>query len=166
MSISGLSFWFWRFFQILTLIPIVGMLAYFVNYFITRNILTPDYVLVLFITSTLAAAWAVGTIILYAKARHSGFLVALVDLAFVGCLIAGVYQLRFIAQEDCTKFDRDANAFTWSLGTFSFSGSGEFRTDKHCAMLKASFALGIMNTIMFFFTFVSSGLRTTLTDRC
>ncbi|KAF2755046.1 hypothetical protein EJ05DRAFT_120162 [Pseudovirgaria hyperparasitica] len=152
MSISGLSFWFWRFCEILTLIPTLGMMAYFVNLFVSQNILTPDYILVLFITSVLATAWAIATIILYAKARHSAFLVAMVDLGFVGCFIAGVYLLRFIAGANCTSWE-DTN-FSFSVGDVTVTGpGGYFNTDKNCAMLKASFAFGIMNCIMFFFTF-------------
>ena len=80
-------------------------------------------------------------------------LVALVDLAFVGCFIAGVYQLRFMTQADCTRWS--GNGFLVAIGSFQVSGPAELVTDKNCAMLKASFALGIMNTIFFFFTFVS-----------
>jgi hypothetical protein len=109
------------------------MLAYFVHAYVTSNTLTPDFILVLFITSVLAAAWALATVISYARARHSAMFVALVDLGFVGAFIAGVYELRGIANQN-----------KWALNF-----------NKNCAMLKASFAFGIMNCIFFFFTFVS-----------
>ncbi|KAF2768816.1 hypothetical protein EJ03DRAFT_112248 [Teratosphaeria nubilosa] len=143
--ISGLLFLSWRIFEILTLVPIVGMFGYFVHYFTSQNLLTPTYILVLFIVSVIALAWAVFTTIDYLRARHDAFFVALFDLGLVGALIAGVYYLRRVAGAHCTN----ANAGR-TPGGFYISVS----TDKDCAMLKASFALGIINIIAFFITFL------------
>lgn len=121
--------------------------------------MTPTYILVLFITSVLAAVWAVATVITYLRARHSALFVALVDLAFVGALIAGVYELRGIANANCSNFS--SGSFYISLGPFGYYGVEDgshwaLDINKSCAMLKACFALGIMNIIFFFITFVSN----------
>jgi len=120
--------------------------------------LTPPSVLVLFIVSVLGLAWSFFTLLFYAKSRHSGKFVALVDLLFVGAFIAGVYFLRDIAGADCSNFSN--GNFYLSLGVFGYVGSqtnSQWAADlnKNCAMLKAAFAFGIMNCIFFFITFVS-----------
>ncbi|TKA61177.1 hypothetical protein B0A49_06596 [Cryomyces minteri] len=141
MALSGIFFILWRIAEILTLIPVVGMLSYFVHGFVASNQLTPNYILVLFIASVLAAAWAVATLIGYARARHSGLFVALVDLAFVGTLIAAVYELRGLGNASCGSFGMANSPYAADVS-------------KTCGMLKACFALGIMNIILFFFTFL------------
>ena len=144
MSFSGLSFWFWRIFQILTLIPTLGMLAWFVDWYTDRNLLTPRSILVLFIVSVLGAAWALGTLFLYARARHSANFVALVDLLFLGAFIAAVYELRGIAYADCSDWGR-TGTYNADLGLFTVSGNSYgLNVDRQCAMLKASWAFGIM----------------------
>jgi len=152
MSFAGFSFIFWRILQILTLIPTVGMLAYFVDRYTDANALTPRSQLVLFIVSTIALAWALGTLFLYARARHSASFVAFIDLLFVGAFIGAVYLLRGITDADCSRFER--SPYSASLGDWiTVSGEGvRLRTNRDCAMLKASFAFGIMNCIFFFLT--------------
>lgn len=143
MTFSGFSFAFWRLAQILTLIPTVGMLAYFVDIYTDLQILTPRDILILFIVSTLGAAWALGTLFLYARAKHSANFVALVDLLFVGAFIGAVYELRRISEQDCSSWAKAPYAL--DLGAFTVSGNAyRLRTNKDCAMLKASFAFGIM----------------------
>ncbi|KAF2273690.1 uncharacterized protein EI97DRAFT_423888 [Westerdykella ornata] len=154
MAFRGFSFGFWRILQIITLIPTLGMLAYFVDFYTTRNLLTPRDILILFIVSVLGAAWTLGTLFLYARARHSAAFVAFVDLLFVGAFIGAVYELRGIADADCSHFERDT--YSVSLGDW-FGISGQYPrlvTNKECAMLKASLAFGIMNCIFFFLTFL------------
>lgn len=144
MSISGFSFWFWRFMEIITLIPTLGMLAWFVDWYNSRNLLTPQSVLVLFIVSVLGAAWALGTLFLYSRARHSAGFVAFVDLLFVGAFIGAVWCLRGITNAHCTHW-RTNGSYNANLGLFTISGSTYgVDIDKQCAMLKASFAFGIM----------------------
>lgn len=152
MSISGLSFMFWRVFQIITLIPTLGMLAWFVDWFNSRNLLTPRSILVLFIVSVLGAVWAVGTLFLYTRARHSANFVAFVDLLFIGAFIGAVYELRGIADADCTNMSRSGQ-YSTDLGIFTISGNQyDLDVNRECAMLKASWAFGIMNIIFFFIT--------------
>jgi uncharacterized membrane protein YhaH (DUF805 family) len=98
MSFSGFSFGFWRVMQILTLIPTLGMLAYFVDFYNDRNLLTPRTILILFIVAVLGAAWAIGTLFLYARAKHSAGFVAFIDLLFVGAFIGAVYELREVTK--------------------------------------------------------------------
>ena len=159
MALSGFLFLSWRIFEIITLVPIVGMLGWFVHGFVSANQLTPDFILVLFIVSVLALAWAFFTLISYLRARHDAIFVALVDLGFVGALIAGVVVLRGIGGANCTSFTSgDIYVNLGPFGYYGRDGSGNrfgVNTNKTCAMLKASWALAIINIIAFFVTFVS-----------
>ncbi|RFU33788.1 hypothetical protein B7463_g2539, partial [Scytalidium lignicola] len=151
--IFGVFFAFWRFMQIITLIPTLGMLAYFVHVYTSQNALTPTYVLILFIVSVLGAAWCIFTIITYSRTRSNGLFVAFVDLCFVGALIAGVYELRFITGVNCSSVSRSSQLYI-DLGDLGSATLNGFRVNvnKDCALLKASFAFGIMNCIFFFIT--------------
>ncbi|KAJ5384784.1 hypothetical protein N7517_002695 [Penicillium concentricum] len=153
--IGSVFFIFNRLVEIVFLIPIIGMLAYFVNGYLKANELTPPYILVLFIVSVIAIFWALDTLIRFSTTRRSAIFVAFVDMLFFGAFIAAVYQLRFIAKADCASWHGGS---VWiSLGPFGSYGQ---RTDnplsldinKTCAMLKASFAIGIMETAFFFWT--------------
>ncbi|KAJ5500002.1 hypothetical protein LT330_002487 [Penicillium expansum] len=153
--IGSVFFIFNRLVEIVFLVPIIGMLAYFVNGYLKANQLTPPYILVLFIVSVIAIFWALDTLIRFSTTKRSAIFVAFVDLIFFGAFIASVYQLRFIANADCAHWNGGS---VWiSLGPFGSYGQ---RTDnplsldvnKTCAMLKASFAIGIMETAFFFWT--------------
>ncbi|KAL8965205.1 MAG: hypothetical protein Q9183_003974 [Haloplaca sp. 2 TL-2023] len=151
--IGGLLFSFWRFLQIITLIPTLGMLAYFVHQFESQGLLTPNDQLVLFIVSVLAAAWAIVTVLRRKSTRDSAIFVAFIDVCFIGALIAGVYELRNIANADCTQFSNNGY-FSLTINNDGVDTDSPFQlnTDKNCAMLKASFAFGIMNCIFFAIT--------------
>ncbi|MDI1491117.1 MAG: hypothetical protein OHK93_002323 [Ramalina farinacea] len=132
----------------------MGMLAYFVDKYNKANELTPSYILTLFIVSVLALAWAIATLIRRKSRNDSAIFCSFVDLCFVGAFIAGVYELRNITNANCSHFGLDSNFYV-SLGPNGFDSNGSPFTssiNKTCAMLKASFAFGIMNTIFFFFT--------------
>ena len=146
MVLSGALFLTWRIFEIILTIPIMALLAYFVHQYVHSNLLTPDYILVLFIVSVIALAWAIFTTVDYLRARHDALFVAFFDLAIVGALIAGVYYLRGPGTANCTN----ANAGTTN-GGFYFN----INTNRSCAMLKAAFALAIIDILAFFTTFVS-----------
>ncbi|KAM0795428.1 hypothetical protein BDR22DRAFT_976893 [Usnea florida] len=148
-------FTFWRLFQIVTLIPTLGMLAYFVNLNQKANRLTPASILTLFIVSTLAAVWAILTLVRRKSTQRSTLFVAFVDLCFIGAFIAGVYELRGIANANCSSVT-DSGPTYLSVGTNGISGSSGISASikKDCAMEKASFAFGIMNCIFFFITFL------------
>lgn len=122
----------------------MGMLAWFVDFYNTRGWLTPRSILILFIVSVLGVAWAMGTLFLYARARHSANFVAFVDLLFVGAFIGAVYELRGIADADCSSW-RSNGSYNTDLGLFTVSGNTYgLDIDKQCAMLKASWVFGIM----------------------
>ncbi|PYH73666.1 uncharacterized protein BO88DRAFT_432057 [Aspergillus vadensis CBS 113365] len=144
-----------RILELVFLIPIIGMMAYFVNGYLNANQITPAYILVLFIVSVIAAFWCLDTLIRFSTTKRSAMFVAFVDLLFFGAFIAGVYELRFIAGASCSHWD--GGSVYISLGPFGYYG---YRTDnplslhidKTCAMLKASFALGIIEVVFFFWT--------------
>ena len=156
--ISGILFLTWRVFEIVMLIPPVGMLSWFVHGYVDSNQLTPNFILVLFITCVLALAWAVFTTISYLRARHDALFMAFVDLGFMASLIAGVVVLRGIAPANCSNFSSDE--FFLQFGPFGYYGvkTGSkyaLHVNKNCAVLKTSFAFGIINIFLFFVTFVS-----------
>jgi len=154
MSFAGFSFICWRLWQIVTLIPTMGMLSWFVHISDSANQRTPNPILILFIVSVLAVAWTIGTLFLYSRAKHSASFVAFVDLLFVGAFIGAVYELRFIAKADCSTW-RAYGTYTADAGWFSLTTKKfHLDTDKPCAMLKACFAFGIMNCLFFFLTFL------------
>lgn len=131
----------------------MGMLAYFVHGYVTLNALTPDYILILFIVSVLALAWAIFTLFSYHRSSTNALFVSLIDLGFVGAFIAAVYYLAWIAKADCTHIQR-GSSYDVSFGIFGSANINGLHTevDKTCAMLKACWAFGIMNCIFFFFT--------------
>lgn len=131
----------------------MGMLAWFVNVFVTANALAPDSILILFITSVLALAWAVFTLFSYHRSSANANFVALVDLAIFGTLIAAVYQLRGIADADCADGPRPARLWTATVPGVPALG---WEAAKPCAMLKACWAFAIMNVVFFFTTAVAA----------
>ncbi|ESZ94824.1 hypothetical protein SBOR_4784 [Sclerotinia borealis F-4128] len=149
----GMFFAFWRFCEIITLIPTLGMLAYFVHIYASNNALTPNYILVLFIVSVLACAWAIATLFTYHRTRSNAIFVCIIDLCFVGALIAGVYELRFITHSNCASVNTGA-AYYINFGAWGNADVNgvSVKVDKTCAMLKACFAFGIMNCIFFAMT--------------
>jgi hypothetical protein len=158
MAVSGFLFISWRIFQLVLLIPIVGMLSWFVHGYVESNQLTPNFILVLFIVSVLALAWCFATLFNYLRARHDAFFVALIDLGFVGALIGGIVTLRGISNANCSSFS--SGSLYVDLGPFGYYGRQSnspwsVNVNKTCAMLKASWALAIIATLTFFVTFVS-----------
>jgi len=131
------------------------MLAYFVKGYNDNNMLTPNYILILFIVSVLALAWSLFTLFSYHRSKSNAQFVGFIDLGFVGAFIAGVYYLRFIKDFDCVNIAPGSSASV-SLGIFGNASLNTLNVNvnKTCGMLKASFAFGIMNAIFFFFTAV------------
>jgi len=157
--LPGLFYTTWRIFEILTLIPTMGMLAWFVHIFTKANALTPTSILVLFIVSVIGLFWALATLLAYGSTKYNAQFVALVDLLLVGAFIAGVYYLRGIGHADCAQWkagSRDTGYLNLGWGSVSGSVNTPFglKVDRQCAMLKASWAFGIMNCIFFFVTFL------------
>jgi hypothetical protein len=107
----------------------------------------------------LACAWAIATLLRLSSTRRSARFVSFIDLAFVGAFIAGVYELRGIGPANCSNFST-GDVYV-NLGIFGYYGrqssnGGQWsaNVNKNCAMLKASWAFGIMNIIFFFITSV------------
>jgi hypothetical protein len=158
MVLASLVFIFNRCLELITLIPTLGMLAFFVNGYASNNQLTPYYILCLFIVSTLAAVWALVTVLRLGSTKRSGIFVSFVDLCFIGAFIAGVYDLRGIANADCTNVyggfsssggvSTGPNSVTISPLTIDYQPFG-VSTNLTCGMLKACFAFGIMNCLFF-----------------
>lgn len=123
-----------------------------------ENRLTPSFILVLFIVSVLAAAWALATLVRLGSTRRSALFVAFIDLCFVGAFIAADYYLRRIGDTStCNNFN--GSWIYQHLGPFG--GEGRLSGDplarnlkKNCGMLFASWVFGIINTITFFITFI------------
>ncbi|OAA62794.1 hypothetical protein SPI_04334 [Niveomyces insectorum RCEF 264] len=148
-------FAFWRFLQIITLIPTMGMLAWFVNAFIRANELAPNYVLILFVVSVLGVVWCLFTLFSYHRSSANAQFVALIDLGFVGALIGAVYDLHFISDANCTTVSVTDSWLVSAGNLVTLGPQGvDVATSKPCATLKACFAFGIMNCVFFFFTAV------------
>ncbi|KAJ5914774.1 hypothetical protein N7504_003657 [Penicillium tannophilum] len=153
--IGSLFFIFNRLVEIVFLIPIIGMMSYFVHGYLKANMLTPAYILVIFIVSVIAVFWAIDTLIRFSATKRSALFVSFLDLCFVGAFIAAVYELRFIANQSCSHWDGGS---VWvSLGPFgeygeSINNDYHLHINKTCAMLKASFAMGIMECVFFAWT--------------
>lgn len=139
----------WRIVEFVTLIPIFSMLASLIHVYIRNNALTPTYILVLFIVSVLGAGWTIYTLFSYHRSHTNARFVAFIDLCFIGSLIGAVYQLRFISHQSCG--DATADAF-WNISFPTATGTDSISPGKTCGLLKASFALGIMNCILFLIT--------------
>ncbi|KAF4463832.1 hypothetical protein FALBO_9343 [Fusarium albosuccineum] len=150
----ALIFVFFRILQIVTLIPCMGMLAFFVDGFTKQNALTPDSILILFIVSVLALAWAIFTLFSYHRSSTNAHFVAFVDALFFGAFIAAVYYLRYVRYTDCVSIRRGED-WDLSAGDVRVIGpSYDLVNNKPCSMLKACWAFGIMNIIFFFTTAV------------
>lgn len=147
--IPGILFMIWRTIELIFIIPLIGMLSWFIHGYVNDNELTPNFVLVLFIVSVLAGVWIVATMLFYWSAKHSGLLLPIIDLGIFGAFIGAVVDLRGIANVNCDSFSPSSpmalqmTPFIYQLG-------------KACNILKACFAFGIIETVFFFITFVSS----------
>ncbi|KAG5973829.1 hypothetical protein E4U55_000242 [Claviceps digitariae] len=122
------------------------MLAWFINIFVSHNALTPDSILILFILVVLAVAWAIFTLFSYHRSSANAHFVALIDLGFMGALIAAVYELRGIADADCAN---PTPSTVWYAPNHVPVPDFGWQTDKPCGMLKACWAFAIMNIIFF-----------------
>jgi hypothetical protein len=155
MWVATVFFSFWRLAQIFTLIPTMGMLAWFVHGYVVSQSLTPDFVLVLFIASVLGTVWAIYTLFAHDHTTHSSYFIAFIDLCFMGTFIASAWELRGFSNADCSSFY--GNVWFVSLGVFGalgFQERSQWAVDiqKNCAMLKACFAFAIMNCFFWLFT--------------
>ena len=87
--------------------------------------------------------------------KRSAHFVAFIDLCFVGALIAGVYELKNVDKVNCVAISGGVNIVGNVITGFDINYTPfNITAFKTCALLKASFALGIINIIFFFATFV------------
>jgi hypothetical protein len=117
-----------------------------IHVYIRNNALTPTYILVLFIVAVLGTGWAIYTLFSYHRSHTNARFVAFVDLCFIGSLIGAVYQLRFIEHQPCGSATPDA---FWNISFPTATGTDSLSPQKTCGLLKGSFALGIMNCLLF-----------------
>jgi hypothetical protein len=127
----------------------MGMLSWFINIFVTYNALTPNPILIMFIVSVLALAWAIFTLFTYHRSSHNALFVSFVDICIVGALIAAVYFLAPIRWAQCD--DAVDRKIWWNfVGGDQISQLGfDWGFSKPCNMLKTCFAFGIMNCVFF-----------------
>lgn len=145
-----------RVLEIVVAIPIIGMLAFFVDPYVKNHQTVPDSLLTLFIVSILACAWAMLSFYQFHRYRNiSGPFIAIVDICFVGAFIAGIYMNRSISNANCSSVSVPVGI---QVGHNNYSGGSEWGAnfDKHCAMFKASWILAIIDCVLFFVTCVLS----------
>lgn len=151
MALSKLLFPIIRALQILTLIPIWGMLAWFVHQYNRNHQSPPAEILVLFIASLVATAWAIISFFQFHHSRGLSILVFVLDMIMLGGLIAGVVLLRAIRNQNCATFSAP---FGVTLGGHDYTtnnGSGwDISFKKSCMMQKSAWALGIVDCVLFF----------------
>ncbi|KAJ6256865.1 hypothetical protein Dda_8735 [Drechslerella dactyloides] len=141
-----------RVMQIIIAIPIIGMLGWFVNPYVENKQNVPDGLLTLFIVSILACAWAIATLFQFHRYRDvTGPVIAVVDIAFVGAWIAGIYLNRGISDADCSSLSVPV-AVRVGDNTYSAGNNWSASVNKSCAMFKASWVLSIIECILFFLT--------------
>lgn len=151
MALSKLLFPIIRALEVITLIPIWGMLAYFVDKFGDSNQDVPADLLVLFIVSLIATFWAIISFFQFHRSMGLSLLVFIADMLILGALIAGVVLLRGIKDADCTAISVPVSG-RWGDNDFSWdNGNGwDVSVKKECMMLKSAWALGIVNCVLFF----------------
>jgi len=149
--LSGTVFFIFRIFELLTLIPIWGILAWFVDAY--QPATPPDRILFLFIVALLATVWALFTLIIYRRLHWTPLYIAVIDLCFFGVFIAGLVLLApSVKNTDCVNWRGEGITYNGN-GSGSFS-AGRVTADKQCMMLKSAWGLSILDTILFFLTAV------------
>ncbi|KAF8429046.1 hypothetical protein EV426DRAFT_206771 [Tirmania nivea] len=153
MALSKLLFPIIRALQLLTLIPIWGMLAWFVHQYDRDSQPIPAEILVLFIASLVGTAWGLVSFFQFHHSIGISILVFVMDMVILGGLIAGVVFLRRIRNQECTAV---SVPFQISWGDYYLTwdnGNGwDISFRKSCMMLKSAWALGIVNCVLFFIT--------------
>jgi hypothetical protein len=151
--ISSVIFTLCRLLQILLLLPMVGMLGYFMHPYVQANETAPTWLMLMFIVSVIAAAWCLLTLFQFHSSYIHSLFVLLVDVAFFACFIAGVVLMDFVKNWNCVSGSVPVGV---QLGDHNYSGgnSWSFSVKKNCTMLKVSWVFGIINIILFFITAV------------
>jgi len=131
--LSSVIFTLVRVLQILLLLPMVGMLGYFMHPYVQANQTAPTWLLLMFIISVIGCAWCLLTLFQFHRSYIHSLVVLVVDIVFFACFIAGVVLMDFVKNWKCV--------------------SG-LHVTKTCTMHKVTWVFGIINIILFFVTAV------------
>jgi len=151
--ISSVIFTLVRVLQILLLLPMVGMLGYFMHPYVQNNQTAPTWLLLMFIISVIACAWCLLTLFQFHKSYIHSLFVLVVDIAFFACFIAGVVLMDFVKNWNCVSGSVPVG---FQVGNNNYSGGNNLSltVKKSCTMLKVTWIFGIINIILFFVTAV------------
>ncbi|KAF8244866.1 hypothetical protein K440DRAFT_517080, partial [Wilcoxina mikolae CBS 423.85] len=142
----GSIFHLLRILEILTLIPIWGILSWFINAYYPAQ--APDRILFLFIVSLLATIYAFITLLFYRRHLYTPLYICIVDICFFGLFVAGLVLLAPSVQ--------NTNCVDWSGGVSGYGAWVNVAANKQCMMLKSAWGLGIVNAILFVITAVAA----------
>jgi len=151
MAVSKVLFPIIRALQLLTLAPVWGILAWFVHQYDHNNQPIPAEILVLFIAALVGTAWALVSFFQFHHSVGLSVLVFVMDMIVLGGLIAGVVLLRDVRHQKCTGLSTPLE-ISWGNQSLSWNdGNGwDISFKKRCILLKAVWALGIINCAYFF----------------
>lgn len=151
--LSGIVFTLTRLLQILLLLPMVGMLGWFINPYVQSGSSEPTWLLFMFVISILAAAWCLITLFQFHASYIHSMVVLLIDVAFFACFIAGVVLMDFVKHWNCVSANVPVGV---QLGDHSWSGGNSWSANvkKSCTMLKVTWVFGIIEILLFFLTAV------------
>lgn len=151
--ISSMMFTLVRVLQILLLLPMVGMLGYFIDPYVQNKTTAPDWLMLMFIISVIGAAWCILTLFQFHRSYIHSLFVLVIDIAFFACFIAGVVLMDFVKDYDCVDASVPVGV---QIGDNNYSAGDRwsFSAKKNCIMLKVSWVFGIINIILFFVTAV------------
>jgi len=140
-----------RLLEIVTLIPIWGILAWFVNAYNIASRPVPEAVLEPFIVAILATVYCFVTLLIFRQWGFTPLWVAILDLGFFGAFIAGVVLLApSVRNTNCVDFF-GSQIFVTSSGQAVVTAPA-VAFNEQCLMLKTAWGLLIANIIMFFLT--------------
>jgi len=151
--LTGFIYLLTRLSQVLIIVPIIGMFGWMTHLYSSNNELTPTNILVLFIVSVLALFWVLATTLFYQRSKQESLIISLADVGIMAGFIAGVVLLRNAANSNCNVGDTMGRILSSTdSGLFYHYG---VPTSKACSLLKAGFALGIIEILQFAWTAVS-----------
>jgi len=151
--LSSVIFTLCRILQILLLLPMVGMLGYFMHPYVQSHSNAPTWLLFFFIISILAAAWCLITLFQFHRSFIHSLFVLVIDVAFFACFIAAVVLTDFVKKWNCVSASVPVGI---QLGNNNYSGGNNWSltVKKSCTMLKVTWIFGIIDIILFFLTAV------------
>jgi len=151
--LSSVIFTLVRVLQILLLLPMVGMLGYFMHPYVQANQTASTWLLLMFIISVIGCAWCLLTLFQFHRSYIHSLVVLVVDIVFFACFIAGVVLMDFVKNWNCVSGSAPVGV---QLGDNNYSAGNNWslHVKKTCTMLKVTWVFGIINIILFFVTAV------------